>query len=474
MKKWFKKMFEFSGSILLIAGMISFWSIRAFAIPSFARQTGFSCDVCHTVFPHLTPFGRDFKLHGYTLYTSNQVKSSSQTDTMPGLAINKIPMLSVRIVSRWNNQAGGEHTVPGGVVTAGQGFMSHPGGYGDKDVLNLVGDSSVYIAGKIAPHLGTFLELTGIDDEGGSLGLGIFDLALVGDDTTLGNKQFVYGIRAVDAMDTGDPANTFGMWGITSTLMAMSTHNTLFDPNQAVLEGGELYGMWGDFNTGGIYASLGVYNPSQNQTANGFVQGNIAGNGSFMGSNSENGAVRLAYYLPSLSNVHAEIGAYTYFGPESMLAPTISTIGIYKDNYLSYGLDAQAQWITDDNLAELFFVYQNQNDSKFYGTDTFSGNSYSTNGTSVSRIGIGVMADYYYKRKYGAYLKYFYRNSTQVKDIDLSGLAMGVSWYAFQNVNLRVEETLFNKYNAGVVQYGNNNLSPSDFDVSAVKLEYLF
>src|SRR5580700_4018352 len=36
------------------------------ALPSFARQTGQPCGTCHTNFPGLTPFGRRFKLLGYT------------------------------------------------------------------------------------------------------------------------------------------------------------------------------------------------------------------------------------------------------------------------------------------------------------------------------------------------------------------------------------------------------------------------
>jgi len=36
------------------------------ALPSFARQTGQPCGTCHTSFPGLTPFGRRFKLLGYT------------------------------------------------------------------------------------------------------------------------------------------------------------------------------------------------------------------------------------------------------------------------------------------------------------------------------------------------------------------------------------------------------------------------
>jgi hypothetical protein len=37
------------------------------ALPSFARQTGQPCGTCHTDFPFLTPFGRRFKLLGYTV-----------------------------------------------------------------------------------------------------------------------------------------------------------------------------------------------------------------------------------------------------------------------------------------------------------------------------------------------------------------------------------------------------------------------
>jgi hypothetical protein len=37
------------------------------ALPLYARQTGQPCAACHTAFPELTPFGRRFKLGGYTM-----------------------------------------------------------------------------------------------------------------------------------------------------------------------------------------------------------------------------------------------------------------------------------------------------------------------------------------------------------------------------------------------------------------------
>lgn len=45
------------------------YSSGASAVPSFMRQAGKECGVCHTVYPQLTPFGRQFKLSGYTLST---------------------------------------------------------------------------------------------------------------------------------------------------------------------------------------------------------------------------------------------------------------------------------------------------------------------------------------------------------------------------------------------------------------------
>ena len=46
---------------------------NAYAVPSFARQTGLPCSSCHTTTPEHTPFGRLFKLNGYTTSTLPQI-----------------------------------------------------------------------------------------------------------------------------------------------------------------------------------------------------------------------------------------------------------------------------------------------------------------------------------------------------------------------------------------------------------------
>lgn len=53
--------------VAVAAGLLTIgFAPSAQALPSFARQTGQPCGTCHTDFPALTPYGRRFKLLGYT------------------------------------------------------------------------------------------------------------------------------------------------------------------------------------------------------------------------------------------------------------------------------------------------------------------------------------------------------------------------------------------------------------------------
>src|SRR6202163_4318895 len=54
-------------AVVVLAGLLTIGCAPpAQALPSFARQTGQPCGTCHTDFPALTPYGRRFKLLGYT------------------------------------------------------------------------------------------------------------------------------------------------------------------------------------------------------------------------------------------------------------------------------------------------------------------------------------------------------------------------------------------------------------------------
>lgn len=105
--------------------------LDAGAVPSFERQTGAQCAACHTVFPELTPFGRWFKLRGYTL--SSGEKSS-------GLA--SLPLSALLMVSNTSTKN-----------MTGAGSENFP--RNNQTIPQTVG---VYYAGRISEKSGAFVQ----------------------------------------------------------------------------------------------------------------------------------------------------------------------------------------------------------------------------------------------------------------------------------------------------------------------------
>jgi hypothetical protein len=106
---------------------------HAYAVPSFARQTGLSCNVCHSNAPELTTFGRNFKLKGYVL---TDMTASDKVGNNKDLLLSKYIPLSALILisdtafqanqpSSQNNSAGFPQQLS--IFLAG-GFASHFGG----------------------------------------------------------------------------------------------------------------------------------------------------------------------------------------------------------------------------------------------------------------------------------------------------------------------------------------------------------
>jgi hypothetical protein len=78
-------------SILLTLFVVA----HAHAVPSFARQTGLSCNVCHSNAPELTAFGRNFKLKGYVL---TDVAAKDKVGNSKDLLLSKYIPLSALIL----------------------------------------------------------------------------------------------------------------------------------------------------------------------------------------------------------------------------------------------------------------------------------------------------------------------------------------------------------------------------------------
>src|ERR1700689_5134488 len=67
---WLKRLAGGCFFALILTGLTA---TRAAAVPAFAVQTGQPCSGCHVggFGPQLTPFGREFKLGGYTCRTNS-------------------------------------------------------------------------------------------------------------------------------------------------------------------------------------------------------------------------------------------------------------------------------------------------------------------------------------------------------------------------------------------------------------------
>ena len=101
----------------------------ASAVPSFARQTGQPCATCHTAFPELTPFGRRFKLNGYTLGG--------------GLTFEEAPPLAAMLIPTFSHTARNQDTPP----------------LGDAHTNNntILQQASVFYGGKIYGNIGALI-----------------------------------------------------------------------------------------------------------------------------------------------------------------------------------------------------------------------------------------------------------------------------------------------------------------------------
>jgi hypothetical protein len=71
--------------------------------PKFCRQTGLSCNACHSNPPELTAFGRDFKLKGYVL---TDMTDKDKVGNSTSLLLSKyIPLSALILISDTAYQA---------------------------------------------------------------------------------------------------------------------------------------------------------------------------------------------------------------------------------------------------------------------------------------------------------------------------------------------------------------------------------
>ena len=93
-------------AFVVFAGFLALGSAPpAQALPSFARQTGQPCGTCHTDFAGLTPFGRRFKIGGYT-YGGGAYRTAlfpSSDDSTDGKEKKWVPPISMMAITGFTN-----------------------------------------------------------------------------------------------------------------------------------------------------------------------------------------------------------------------------------------------------------------------------------------------------------------------------------------------------------------------------------
>ena len=185
---------------LLVAVIVCILDIKpVHALPSYARQTGQQCAACHNGFPELTPYGRLFKLNGYT-FTGGDLN-------WPPIAVMAIP-----------NFTHVAQAQPGGLAP----------GFGSNNDVAFTG--SLFYGGKIFDHVGAFIQGT-YDQVPNTIHWDNTDIRFA-NTGQLSGKELVYGTSLNNNPTVNDVWNSTPAWGcpyVASQLAPTPAANTLVE-----------------------------------------------------------------------------------------------------------------------------------------------------------------------------------------------------------------------------------------------------
>ncbi|MCL5266894.1 MAG: cytochrome C [Bacteroidetes bacterium] len=428
------------GALLLAGVLIAISSIltgNAYAIPSYARQTNLPCSSCHYTFPELTPFGRNFKLDGYTL-TTRQTISEKASGDQSALNLLKNFLMSAMVQVSYNNVA---KPVPGSKT----GNFEFPQ------------QMSLFLGGQITPHIGAFTQIT-YDDQGAAFGWDNTDIRY-SNQGFIADHQIVYGVTLNNNPTVEDLWNSTPAWGY--PFAASSSAPT---PGASTLIDGAF---------GGNVAGLGAYALYDN-----LIYADISGykstpqGGPFPpDANSQFTISGIApYWRVALEkqwpNTYAEIGTYG-------LAVDVYPTGVTgsTDNYTDIALDCQVEQAVGNN--ELVFhstwIHENQklNASFAAGSSQNPTNSLSTfriDGSYTFDEGLAVMLQYFNTSGSGDNILYAPDpvDGSLTGSPNSSGLTAELAYNAWQNTRLSLQYVMYNKFNGSSSNYDGSGRNASD------------
>jgi hypothetical protein len=425
----------------VIAAALLFFSASAHAVPSFARQTGIACEGCHTVFPELTPFGRRFKLNGYLIDNLPQVKALTPQST-EALALNWLPPLSVQFI---------------GSYTRTKTALPDPGGGSSQNGSTQFPEQfSLFYAGKIAPKLGGFVQVT-YDNQSDSVGWDNTDIRFA-DLASLGGRPVVWGITANNSPTVQDPWNSTSAWKYPfsqqSSLMPSPVAVTQLDGlGNDKVAGLGLYGFFNNL----VYAEFSAYGPAPHRL-----------NGQPLNSQFANASVHgVAPYWrvavePQWGQSTFSIGA---LGFRDQLTPGNSnvTTGPY-DKFTDYAVDVQYQFIAEDHIVSLqgIYIHEKQDLAASLAADPSQ---------KLQQFRVG--GSYFYQRTVGGSLGVFHMSGTSNATYAASsansspnsaGWQAEIDYLPWQNVKLGLQYTAFTKFNGAGSNYDGTGRNASSND----------
>jgi hypothetical protein len=449
---------------------LAVWGIAAtspaLAVPSFARQTGQECIACHVSFPELTPYGRYFKLTGYTI--GKTFASSAGVNYVP-MAV----MAQASVTSTKNNHATDSAT--GDTVTVNQ-----------RNNSAVISGASLFLATKANDYIGGFIQwsydnlaTTADGTLGGHSGIDNTDLRAVGKYSSPGAAEpdLIYGLMLNNNPTVQDPWNStpaFGYPYTSSPLAQTPAAATQIDGGlgqQVAGVGGYLW--WKKM----VYGELSFY-----RTADGAFSILRAG----QDIHTDGGVAAVQNW----NNPYWRFALSHDWGPNSVMVGTYGMIvnrypsnfdtSTATDRYRDIAVDAQYQYITDPHTFTAQATYINEKQS--YNA------SYAAVQETGAGIGAGPMPEnptdtlktfklkgtYYHDRKYGGTLGYF--STTGSADAGLygtdaegnartpnsSGYIAELDYLPTQHVRLMLQYTGYAKFDGAKTNYDGNGRNASD------------
>jgi hypothetical protein len=437
------------------------WAWPARAIPVFARQTQQNCVACHVggQYPELTPYGRYFKLTGYT----QGVKQSSDD----GIAIPIAFSIQFGVNRMANNVANAN-------PAATEGAPIDP-----RNGKLALDQASVYSGGRISDNVGIFAQYTFAWDQGnsrsGTFGADNVDLRYA-DHLILGKTDLILGLALNNNPGLTDVFNSSPAWSYPFQYSASGSATA--PPVQTALEG--LYGGGTARGINGYvyvdkawYGELGFYTKSSGIT-------NFLTYTSDPNATAHNGSVPLLG-----SNPYYRLAYTTEWGPSNLMVGAFgmrSKVGDGSGNglatvYNDRGIDAQYQYISAPHVISTQFRYTRETSSD--PSNLVYANS------SANLRSIYAKAMYVYRAKYGAALAYWSeQGSADAAYADAAGNANffscldspacttgspntrvwipGVFWQPLQNVRLTLYKTYFTQFMGTGHNYDGSGRKASD------------